>query len=280
MAVLPGAGHPAPATNDVTSDPRVLGPAREAGAAAVREAGPATLPEPCVLLKVGEIVLKGGNRHHFERILQENIRRAVRERVTSGELRVLVGCSAFLEGFDLPAIETVILARALGTCSAYLQGVGRGLRPSLETGKDACTVIDLTGAAVVHGLPADERTWSLTGAAVQRSGDALVALARCASCFAVFHAGPASCPRCGASTRGATVKRRATRIERQELARLDTRPAWVRDEMALRAIVSRMPRFDRRTGRPLSEAEVAVRAVFVFTKSHGRAPARRTVEAA
>jgi thiamine biosynthesis protein ThiI len=34
--------------------------------------------EPCVLLKVGEIVLKGGNRHHFERILQENIRRAIR----------------------------------------------------------------------------------------------------------------------------------------------------------------------------------------------------------
>jgi tRNA uracil 4-sulfurtransferase len=32
-----------------------------------------------VLLKLGEIVLKGGNRHHFERILQENVRRAVRE---------------------------------------------------------------------------------------------------------------------------------------------------------------------------------------------------------
>jgi thiamine biosynthesis protein ThiI len=32
-----------------------------------------------VLLKVGEIVLKGGNRHHFERILQQNIRRAVRD---------------------------------------------------------------------------------------------------------------------------------------------------------------------------------------------------------
>jgi tRNA uracil 4-sulfurtransferase len=79
MAVLPGAGHPAPATNDVTSDPGVLGPAREARAATVREAGPAALPEPCVLLKVGEIVLKGGNRYHFERLLQQNIRRAVRD---------------------------------------------------------------------------------------------------------------------------------------------------------------------------------------------------------
>ena len=36
-----------------------------------------TTAEPCVLLKVGEIVLKGGNRHHFERLLQANLRRAL-----------------------------------------------------------------------------------------------------------------------------------------------------------------------------------------------------------
>ena len=32
-----------------------------------------------MLLKVGEIVLKGGNRYHFERLLRENVRRAVRD---------------------------------------------------------------------------------------------------------------------------------------------------------------------------------------------------------
>jgi tRNA uracil 4-sulfurtransferase len=42
--------------------------------------------EPCVLLKLGEIVLKGRNRQQFERLLHENIRRAVKD---SGiELRV------------------------------------------------------------------------------------------------------------------------------------------------------------------------------------------------
>ena len=39
----------------------------------------ADLREPCVLLKLGEIVLKGRNRQHFERLLHENIRRAVRD---------------------------------------------------------------------------------------------------------------------------------------------------------------------------------------------------------
>jgi thiamine biosynthesis protein ThiI len=34
--------------------------------------------EPCVLLKLGEIVLKGGNRQRFERMLEANIRRAMR----------------------------------------------------------------------------------------------------------------------------------------------------------------------------------------------------------
>jgi tRNA uracil 4-sulfurtransferase len=38
-----------------------------------------TSVEPCVLLKVGEIVLKGGNRQHFERLLQANLRRALRD---------------------------------------------------------------------------------------------------------------------------------------------------------------------------------------------------------
>ena len=35
--------------------------------------------EPCVLLKLGEIVLKGRNRQQFERILHNNVRAAVRE---------------------------------------------------------------------------------------------------------------------------------------------------------------------------------------------------------
>jgi thiamine biosynthesis protein ThiI len=41
--------------------------------------GAAGLSEPCVLLKLGEIVLKGRNRQQFERLLHDNIRRAVRD---------------------------------------------------------------------------------------------------------------------------------------------------------------------------------------------------------
>jgi thiamine biosynthesis protein ThiI len=45
-----------------------------------------TLPEPCVLLKLGEVVLKGGNRYQFERMLQANIRRAIAD--VAGQVRL------------------------------------------------------------------------------------------------------------------------------------------------------------------------------------------------
>ena len=47
-----------------------------AGVAGMAEQGAG---EPCVLLKLGEIVLKGRNRHQFERLLQRNIKAAMRE---------------------------------------------------------------------------------------------------------------------------------------------------------------------------------------------------------
>src|SRR5215468_1173235 len=45
-----------------------------------------TVPEPCVLLKLGEVVLKGGNRQQFERMLQANIRRAMAD--VGGQVRL------------------------------------------------------------------------------------------------------------------------------------------------------------------------------------------------
>ncbi|MGI5168696.1 tRNA uracil 4-sulfurtransferase ThiI [Spirillospora sp. CA-253888] len=46
--------------------------------AQVREQVPVVDGEPCVLLKLGELVLKGKNREQFERRLADNVRQAVR----------------------------------------------------------------------------------------------------------------------------------------------------------------------------------------------------------
>jgi DNA repair protein RadD len=191
-------------------------------------------------------------------------RETVRERIASGELRAIANVDVYRDGADLPALDCVIVARTMGHASAWLQACGRGLRS--HPGKTNCLVIDLVGAAILHGLPADERIWSLDGES-RRAGPALVQLARCNQCFAVFHVGPPTCPRCGASAYGSKVKRRATRIERQELSRLDTRPQHVRDRIALEGIAKRL----RNSGR-FSEAQIPHIAASIFAKKNKRRP--------
>jgi thiamine biosynthesis protein ThiI len=55
------------------TDPTATAAVRAAGQSAPRVPG-----EPCVVLKLGEIVLKGRNRQQFERLQQRNIKAAVK----------------------------------------------------------------------------------------------------------------------------------------------------------------------------------------------------------
>lgn len=194
-------------------------------------------------------------------------REAIREQLSRGDIRAIVNCDVYRDGADLPSLECVVIARTMGVTSAFLQACGRGLRAS--PGKRDCLILDLSGAAIVHGLPADERVWSLSGHAVQRVGDSLaIPLARCSQCFAVIHAGPRDCPRCGARLVGGKVKRRATRIERAELSRLDTRPQHIRDRIAIDGIAKKL----RASGR-FTEAQIPRIAESIFRKKRGRSAA-------
>jgi tRNA uracil 4-sulfurtransferase len=66
----------------VPKSPSPAGPAGPAG-----PDGPPGPDEPCVLLKLGEIVLKGRNRQQFERILHGNISTALRDTGVPVEMR-------------------------------------------------------------------------------------------------------------------------------------------------------------------------------------------------
>ncbi|MEO3813891.1 tRNA uracil 4-sulfurtransferase ThiI [Sphaerisporangium sp. B11E5] len=57
---------------------------------------PSALGDPCVLLKLGEVVLKGKNRETFERRLQSNIRAALKEFGVPFDLRQRHGVIAIL----------------------------------------------------------------------------------------------------------------------------------------------------------------------------------------
>ena len=109
-------------------------------------------------------------------------------------LRVLVNVAVATEGFDLPDASCVVLARPTKSLALYLQMIGRGLRPK-DNGGD-CVLLDLAANSMTHGLPEENREWSLAPRGEQAGGEAPVVW--CEHCETVSHAANHYCPACGA----------------------------------------------------------------------------------
>lgn len=125
----------------------------------------------------------------------EKERASMRARYRSGETRALIGCGVFIQGFDEPATDLVVLASPFGSLVQYLQACGRGARPF--PGKTHCTVIDCLGAALVHGTPDEDREWTLEGSGSRSTSTTpLPPMAHCVKCWATFRKAD-TCPRCG-----------------------------------------------------------------------------------
>lgn len=132
---------------------------------------------------------------HVDGESEASLRDQVRYRLSlpyehSDRLDVVSNCDVFTEGFDCPAVKCVVLARPTKSLRIYLQQVGRGSRPD---GKDTrFVVLDHAGCAVEHGLPQEDREWSLDGK--KKSPKTKSAPVRvCEKCFAVMPAGTPFC---------------------------------------------------------------------------------------
>jgi len=124
------------------------------------------------------------------------VRAAALDAFADKRLRVLTNVYVLTEGYDCPGIETVILARGASTPGIYLQMVGRGLRPA--PGKSHVTVIDLVGCVHEHGLPDEDREYSLSGKAIRRGTKSALGTRTCKQCGAIQRTGGLVCVRCGA----------------------------------------------------------------------------------
>ena len=72
-------------------------------------------------------------------------RTKIYQQLAEGEILVLSSCGALSEGFDVPAVNAVILSRPTKSKALYCQQLGRGLRLSTETEKQDCIVLDQAG---------------------------------------------------------------------------------------------------------------------------------------
>ena len=121
------------------------------------------------------------------------------KRFEAGGTLVLTSCDIVSEGFDLPAIEVAILLRPTQSLALYLQQVGRALR--LFPGKREAVILDHVGAVVTHGLPDEEREWSLDGVkkgkrAANDNEPGVDRISTCPKCFTIHLPAPV-CPGCG-----------------------------------------------------------------------------------
>jgi DNA repair protein RadD len=169
-----------------------------------------------------EFMKSGVRAEHVDGGTPKDERDAILARLASGETDVVCNCMVLTEGFDLPGIACIVLARPTKQIGLFRQMAGRGLRPA--PGKSNLILIDHSGAVFRHGLLEDPIAWTLdvTKAAKNhahesRSQEATSRLIECSHCGALRKGGE-PCPHCGF-----LPKRRPDAIifREGELARVD-----------------------------------------------------------
>lgn len=137
----------------------------------------------------------------------------------SGDLNILVNVDLFDEGFDVPGIEAVILARVTFSLAKYLQMVGRALR--VMQGKTHAIIIDPVRNWERNGLPNWPRHWTLNARIKNGEGKPKITpLRECINCTQPYERYHLCCPYCG-TTRPAPEGRSTPKQVDGDLIELD-----------------------------------------------------------
>lgn len=116
----------------------------------------------------------------------------------AGRLNVLTSCDIISEGTDIPIVSAAILLRPTQSESLYLQQVGRVLRK--YEGKKRALILDHVGNCLRHGMPDDDREWSLDATKRSKKSkedqEKASPIKQCEKCYTVHKPAP-RCPQCG-----------------------------------------------------------------------------------
>jgi superfamily II DNA or RNA helicase len=154
---------------------------------------------------------------HVDGDMHPDARREAFAAFAAGEYKVMSNVAIAGEGVDIPGIDCVMLRDPTASLTKFLQEVGRGLRVVYGDGFDLddeaervaaiaagpkahAIVLDHAGNVFTHGMPCDERTWSLQGAKdrrrMQAANDA-IPIRQCPKCFFVAPSTVRVCAGCG-----------------------------------------------------------------------------------
>lgn len=125
---------------------------------------------------------------------------------------ILLNINVFSTGFDNREVQCIILNRAIGSLSLFLQCAGRGARSSNKIFKDHFTLIDLGGNIARHKKWSDDtRDWRkifFEGIGVDKPKKELMdSVTECRNCGALYTKNTNVCPECG-ETKAVVIKER------------------------------------------------------------------------
>lgn len=132
---------------------------------------------------------------HLDGTTPQNIRTATVQAFRNGEITVLCNVDLFGEGFDVPDCEAVVLLRPTKSLTLHIQQSMRSMRYSPANPDKVALILDHVGNFTRHGLPDDEREWTLEAKEKKKKQEILVK--QCPNCFAVVKNTAKECSSCG-----------------------------------------------------------------------------------
>jgi hypothetical protein len=176
---------------------------------------------------------QGVRAEHLDGATPGGERSAILSRLAEGKTELVSNVGVLTEGWDLPALRCVILARPTKSVGLYLQMAGRGLRPA--EGKTVARIHDHAGNALRHGPVDLDREYTLECGGKREGGEGRPSTRTCPQCRAVFAAGHEECPACGASLARELLPRQVQEIEGVEVSLDEVRQRYVPSDEALSA---------------------------------------------
>jgi superfamily II DNA or RNA helicase len=132
---------------------------------------------------------------HLDGATPKYERQRVVEEFRKGKIKLLSNVDLFGEGFDVPDCEAVVLLRPTKSLTLHVQQSMRSMRYDPNNPDKVAIILDHVGNYTRHGLPDDEREWTLAAKAKKKQNKIVVK--QCPNCFAVMPSSAKMCKFCG-----------------------------------------------------------------------------------
>lgn len=131
---------------------------------------------------------------HIDGETKDLVRKAAINDFKLGKIKILCNVDLISEGFDVPAMEAVILARPTQSKTLHIQQAMRPMRIDKNNPDKVAIIIDHVGNVYRHGLPDEDREWTLESKK-KKSAPREVMLKICPKCYGAHPPKPI-CPYC------------------------------------------------------------------------------------